>query len=957
MSRASSSIATGGGGTIYEYRVATLDLVALLCRVSVPGLDVVPDSICLQHGKDFPLDDVVARSVKGPYELVIERQVKRTMEISPSSDPWRKTMQQCLQSLNSFGAEIDADRHRLGITASSPLHGLEVLRSLAEYSEAQKSVNDFLKRISNLGQDHRRIWRHLTDTIHALIVESDNVAPTRELVDFTSFRIARRLIVQTEPTEQISPRYPYLCSLLEDRVIHPTSQHDSAAVYRMVEELAQEWGPRAGAIDTAMLRNRLQARGVALRGEPPTQSDRTAASRRVRLVEELQPVDALHLEVHPSSESSIGSDALDVLPPYITRPDGIDDELRHQVAQAAKGSQLVMVVGSSSTGKTRACWEALRAELPTWRVVHPLAPDRPAALLLALQEAALEPRTVLWLNEANLYLLVKDYAAQVAASLQALLTDDRRGPVLVLGTMWPEFWNKLTEYTAEDHLEAGVDAVHQLADLAVTIKMPPVFTSRELAHATALIESDPRLKLARSRAAGGRITQFLAGAPHLWRRYEQADGASRAILHAAMDARRCGHGPLLSENFLRMAAEDYMDEATWHTLDEDWFEFNLAELLKPHRRLPGPLTRYRPRSDQPPPASPLYQLADFLHEKSRITREKVLPSSSLWAAAAAHSRTDTDMRELAQAARRLGVVECEQLYLRAGACGDISVLQWFTRRLIDLNHLERAENIIENHCLDGYLLGELSAAFGRAGNFRGAERLARRAYAISGDRHGARSLAHHLLILDMRRPAERIYTWAAETGDAVAAQWLTAHHEARGDRTTAEQLALRFLTQHGNPSVTLMLAQMLAMAGQSDNAERLCRLIASHGHVNLLVSFARERSDRRDHLTALCCFRAAAAVEHPQALEWMSWQSEGQSDHTRAEDLAHAAAAAGNSHALHGLAHLRLFKGRLHDAERLNRAAAEAGSQLAREWLVRGGFLRGAGAAPRPHKPGNSPTV
>ncbi|MGX1268020.1 hypothetical protein [Streptomyces phaeoluteigriseus] len=906
--------------------------------MTVPGLDVVPDSIRLQQGRDFPLDDVVALSRKGSYELAVERQVKRTLEIAPSSEPWRKTVRQCLQSLESFGDEIDADRHRLGVTASGPLHGLEVLRSLAAYAAAQKSVDDLLRQLSNLGQDHRRLWKHLVDTIRDLLAESDADAPARELVELSAFRIARRLIVQVEPTEQTSPRYPYLCSLLEDRVLGVDTKHDSAAVYRMVEELAQEWGPRAGAVDTAMLRSRLQARGVALRGDPPAH-DRTAPPHRVSLVGDLEPADALSLEVHPAFEADISSAALSVLPPYVARSASVDDELRHQVARAAKGSRLVMVVGGSSTGKTRSCWEAVRAELPNWRIVHPLAPDRPAALLLALQDAVLEPRTVIWLNEANLYLLVKNYAAQVAASLQAVLTDPQRGPVLVLGTIWPDFWDKLTEHTFEDDdLDTGMGAVHQLADLAVTVRMPATFTSPELARATAVVDSDPRLKLARSRATSGRITQFLAGAPHLWRRYEQSAGAARAILHAAMDARRCGHGPLLSEDFLRVAAEGYIDEATWHTLDEDWFVSHLAKLLRPHRQLPGPLTRYRPRTDQQPSASPLYQLADFLHEKSRATRERESPASSLWAAAAAHSRTDTDMRELAQAARRLGAVECEQLYLKAAACGDAAVLQWFTRRLITLRRFERAEELIENHSLDGFLLGELSAALGHAGQFKDAERLARRAYEVSGNRNGARSLAHHLLTLGMRRPAERVYSWLAETGDPVAARWLTAHREARGDRVTAERLARTALTQYGDPSAAIALAQLRVTAGEPDDAERLCRLIVGHGHADLLVACARERSDHRDHATALCFYRAAAAVEHPEALEWMSWRCEGQGDHQQAEDLAHAAAAVGNSHALHGLAHLRFFNGRLHDAERFNRVAAEAGSVSAREWLMRSGF-------------------
>ncbi len=939
MSRGASSIGTGGAGTIYEYRVAALDLAALLCGVSVPGLDVVPDSVCLQQGREFPLDDVVVLNREGPYELAVERQVKRTLEIARSSDPWRKTIRQCVESLESFGGEIDADRHRLGVTASGPSYGLEVLQSLAAYAAAQKGVDDLLRILPGLGQEHRRVWKHLADTVRDVLAESE-AAPEQELVELSAFRIARRLVVQIEPTEQVGPRYPYLCALLNDRVLAAETKHDAAVAYRMIEALAQEWGPRAGVIDAAMLRTALQARGIVLRSDPPAGLQRVGASHQVRVVGELEPIDALRFEVHPALEMGGAPGALAVLPPCIARPASVDNELRREVAEAVDGSRLVMVVGGSSTGKTRSCWEAVRAELPHWKIVHPLAPDRPAALLHALQEGVLQPRTVLWLNEANLYLLVKDYAAQVSASLQDLLTNQQRGPVLVLGTMWPSFWEKLTECSVEDddHLDTGMGAVGQLADLAVTVRMPAAFSEPELARAQAVVNSDPRLTLARTRAASGRIAQFLAGAPHLWRRYEQSEGAARAILHAAMDARRCGHGPLPSESFLRVACEGYVDDSTWHSLDEDWFASHLAKLLRPHRQLPGPLMRHRPRLYEPSTDSPLYQLADFLHEKSRATRESERPAPSLWVAAAAHSRTDTDTRELAQAARRLGVVSCEQLYLKAAECGDVSVLHWFTRRLIDLRRFERAEQIIEGHCLDGFLLGELSAALGLAGHYKEAERLARRAYEVSGNRNGQRSLAHHLLTLGMRHSAARIYSWAADTGDPVAARWLTAYHEARGDRIAAERLAHTALTEYGIPSAALALAQLRVTAGASDDAERLCRRIAGHGHTDVLVAFARERSDHRDYATAMCFYSAAAAAKHPKALEWMSWHSEGQGHHQRAEDLAHAAVAAGNSHALHGLAQLRFFNGDIHDAERLNRAAALAGSVSAREWLIRRGI-------------------
>ncbi|MFD7608513.1 hypothetical protein ACFWAN_50655 [Streptomyces mirabilis] len=232
--------------------------------MQVPGLDVVPDSVCLQKANDFPLDDVVVLNRQGSYELAVQRQVKRTLEVVSSSGPWRKTMVQCLASLESFGDEIDADRHRLGLTASGPTTGLEALRHLAASAAAQKRVADFLQELPRLGQSYHRVWKHLTQTVSDLLAESDVNAPEQELVHRSAYRIARRLVVQIEPTEQISPRYPALCAALQERVLHADTGVDAAGVFRMVEELAQEWGPRGGAIDAAMLRNRLRARGALL---------------------------------------------------------------------------------------------------------------------------------------------------------------------------------------------------------------------------------------------------------------------------------------------------------------------------------------------------------------------------------------------------------------------------------------------------------------------------------------------------------------------------------------------------------------------------------------------------------------------------------------------------------------------------------------------------------------------
>ncbi len=110
-----------------------------------------------------------------------------------------------------------------------------------------------------------------------------------------------------------------------------------------------------------------------------------ASSGRSQPTGELDPID---LEVHRAIEVDDVTDLTHrpALPAYVSRP---HDRLPHLAVQkAAKGeSQLVMLGGGSSTGKTRACWEAVQQLPESWRLWHPIDPERPehhdAAQLLA----------------------------------------------------------------------------------------------------------------------------------------------------------------------------------------------------------------------------------------------------------------------------------------------------------------------------------------------------------------------------------------------------------------------------------------------------------------------------------------------------------------------------------------------------------------------------------------------
>ena len=155
--------------------------------------------------------------------------------------------------------------------------------------------------------------------------------------------------------------------------------------------------------------------------------------------------------------------------------------------------------------------------------------------------------------------------------------------------------------------------------------------------------------LAARSAAGGQVVQFLAGAPELLARYRNAPPAARALIEAAMDARRLGMGAALPRAFLEAAAPGYLADDEWDALGEDWLEQALAYAAVPCKGARGPLTRIRPRPARPAagdragqrPAGtgggPGYRLADYLDQHGRAQRGSQFPPAEFWAAAAARA--------------------------------------------------------------------------------------------------------------------------------------------------------------------------------------------------------------------------------------------------------------------------------------------------------------------------------
>ena len=330
---------------------------------------------------------------------------------------------------------------------------------------------------------------------------------------------------------------------------------------------------------------------------------------------DLSPADAHTFEVHEVADPT-GGDELPPLPPYLYRPD-VDDPLRAAVRDAQNTSGLVLLVGGSSVGKTRACWEAVHAELPAeWRLWHPLTPTRTEALQEALRADRVTPHTVVWLNEAQLYLR----QPEVLEALQGLLADASRGPVLVLGSLWPEYWREL-----HDEASTGREGRH-LLDRARDIIVPGSFTSAELHANVDLSSTDRRLLWALREGDEGQVTQALSGALDLLRRYRHGTPAERAVLEVAMDVSRSTEYVYhLSPRFLRAAAPGYLSPTERSRLSRNWFTTVLRSLTRRGPGTPGPLM---PSSIK----KRVFVLPDYLSEYGLKQRRHLCPPTSLWEA-------------------------------------------------------------------------------------------------------------------------------------------------------------------------------------------------------------------------------------------------------------------------------------------------------------------------------------
>lgn len=587
--------------------------------------------------------------------------------------------------------------------------------------------------------------------------------------------------------------------------------------------------------------------------ESATQHTRTVAGSPIR-----DFTDPFALEVHRVIEAEEGDSGtpLTPLPTYIRRQH--DVRLGQLITRASAGqSSLAVLVGESSTGKTRACWEVIQTLPGDWRLWYPIAPSPAEALLAGVQSVG--PRTVIWLDEIEPYLASPQLGEQAAAALRELLKNPTRGPVAVLGTAWPKQWERLALPPA-----AGAPDEHREARSLLTghsILVPCSFDEPALVETRRAAHEDRRLAEALHRVGDGRIVQYLSAAFALMERYTTSSAAAQAVIHAAMDARRLGCSGALSRTLLELAAVGYLTDDEWGALTEGWFDQTLAVLQQPCRGATSPLNLLRPRTGQTIHAEPHFRLADYLDHYGRSSRVTAPAPASLWRALSEHAHTN-DLVGLAWEARNRGLFRHSfQFHLQVDAAGiegtawlagDLKerakkpqeALRWY-QRAVEAGDESAYANLVEL----SDALGQRDAAvdqltrLAEAGdevalswvveltaNSRTTEETISwlAALADRGDTAAAREAGE--LLWQNERPAEAIdfYHRAAFSGDAPAIR----QSVAMVWETDGPDEALAWLNELTEAAVidVMVTANTLAQAGRWDEALSYFKRAADEGH-------------------------------------------------------------------------------------------------------------------------------
>ncbi|MEU6823325.1 hypothetical protein ABZ921_22045 [Streptomyces atriruber] len=560
-------------------------------------------------------------------------------------------------------------------------------------------------------------------------------------------------------------------------------------------------------------------------GAPPTPTAPTAHRTATDLTPWLLEVREAPLPDRPAEPPA--------LTPYLSRDH--DHALREYLESAVSGgpSALGVLTGDSSTGKTRALYEAVLAVAPDRRL---LRPPTARALLDLIAAGEVGGGCVLWLNEVQRILLDRE-GNDAAVELTTVLQE--QPGIVAVATLWEDpYWRRFTAQGRDDdparHTRLLLTGAH-----ARRFRVPRRLTPEELDEWRQLARDreDARLHSAgRAGAADGQVVQHLSGGPELLDAYLSGPeghftAREHALVTAALDARRLGHQTPPGGDLLAAAADASL--APHHRASHaDWAGPDLAALTDGVR---GDGSRADIRSTLTPlravresaGARPRYEPADYLLQHTAPPHAAPAGTAALWEALIGHTHDTEDLHRLQAAAWRRGLFRYAlRLDRRAALAGSDDAYVRILERTRRHPDAARAAVWVAAHVdpSDGRVVEELLTELHAAGVQEAVDTLARRVV-------GAADPA------DVQAVGELALRLAAQGVTAEVVDALVDSLAAHVDRTGPEHIiwALPHLVKAtaGRPARRVVgpLAHRAAVHADLTNTWRTTRLLEVLGTV------------------------------------------------------------------------------------------------------------------------------
>jgi tetratricopeptide (TPR) repeat protein len=605
------------------------------------------------------------------------------------------------------------------------------------------------------------------------------------------------------------------------------------------------------------------------------------------------------------------------LPAYVLRD--VDDDLRAIVRDGSAKGCFLLVVGKSSVGKSRSLFEALRAIVPDWVLVHPADTGE----LRQLSRSPLA-RSVVWLDELQKYLA----GGLTAGDLRAIRRDSY--PAIIVATLWPRRYQRYTTLPSPGAMEDPYQAERELLDLAELVTLVERLTPDEHERASVLARSDPRIQQALSSEYG--MTQALAAAPALVSLWRQAQDVHKALLTAAIDARRMGIESPLSADLLRAAVPGYLTAAERAKAPRNWFEEAMAYAT---RELHGAVCALVPVGEEMGIVAG-YTVADYLLQDGVSRRRDESPPQQAWDAYLAHISEVGDLLAAARAAERLRLPNHAEALLRKALHrgNDAEVRPRLALLLRRRGQVEDAVQVWR----DGVAAGDpgarlrLTVTLQSLGRVDDAIEVWREA-ASAGDPDA------HVRMSLMLKSAGRIPEAIAQLRKAVSAkpdgarEWLAAILQDEGRVEEALDVWRQGLANSEEGALDGLVV-LLQAEGRLDEAESALRRALTAGASGIRSRLAELLHQKGDVDAAIDVWQQGIAAGEASAASGLAvlLQSEGRIDEAIA--ARRTAIAGGDQDAYSGLAELFEREDRADEAIQTWRKAMTAGIPNARAQLT-----------------------